>query len=175
MDMWIPFEIPAKSMENHDKSRRKIFGFIHLEKHVRDNTCNCMKKAVKEGAVFKEKITKVFINGEDTMPVLYIYEFKRHRCSAFHAVFVSACRTKTTVTTERNKLKVSTVRTMVHGTAKSRVATVDHLIDIFHFSISWMESVFNFFIVVGKNPLQDINKTIMKDDLKKRNPLTPQD
>ena len=30
---------------------------------------------------------------------------------------------------------------------------VDHLIDIFHLSISGMKSIFNFFIIVGKDSL----------------------
>ncbi len=34
MDMGIPFQIPAKSMQYHDKTRSKVFGFIHLKKHT---------------------------------------------------------------------------------------------------------------------------------------------
>lgn len=34
VDMWIPFEIPSKGMQNHNKPRREIFGFVHGEKHT---------------------------------------------------------------------------------------------------------------------------------------------
>lgn len=151
--MWIPFKVSAEGMEHHDKAGSKIFGFINFEKHERDNTRNRMKKTVKEGTVFKEELSKIFINGEDTVPVLYIYELKRHRGSAFHIVFISTGRTKTTVTAERNEFKVPTIGTVVHGTTKSRIAAVDHLIDIFHLSRSGMKCIFNFFIVVSKDSL----------------------
>ena len=39
---------------------------------------------------------------------------------------------------------------------------MDHLIYIFYFSIPGMESIFYFFIMVCKNFLQDIHKTIMR-------------
>ena len=87
------------------------------------------------------------------MPVLYIYELKRHRGSAFHIVFISTGRTKTTVTAERNEFEIPAIGTVVHGTTKSRIAAVDHLIDIFHLSRSGMKSIFDFFIIVCKDSL----------------------
>ena len=43
------------------------------------------------------------------------------------------------------------MRAAIHGTAEGRITTVDHLIDIFHLSLSGMKSIFNFFIIVSKN------------------------
>ncbi len=54
--------------------------------------------------------------------------------------------------------------------AESGIATVNHLIDIFHLRISGMKSIFNFFIIVGKNLLKYIHKTIMKENGRKRKP-----
>ena len=34
----IPFEIPAKSMKNHDITEREVFGFVHFKEHVENNT-----------------------------------------------------------------------------------------------------------------------------------------
>lgn len=34
MNVWIPFEIPAKSMKNHDIARSEISGFIHFKEHM---------------------------------------------------------------------------------------------------------------------------------------------
>lgn len=49
VDMWVRFQVPAKSMKDHDKTRSEIHGFIVLEEPIRNDTCNRMKKAVKEG------------------------------------------------------------------------------------------------------------------------------
>ena len=57
------------------------------------------------------------------------------------------------MTAERNEFEVPAVWTIVHGTAKRRITTVDHLIDIFHLSLSGMKSIFNFFIMVCKDSL----------------------
>ena len=114
-----------------------------------------MKETVKERAILQEKITEGRINGKNAMTVSDINELKGHRGSAFHGIFITAGRAETTVTTERNKLEIS---------------TVDHLIDIFHLSRSWMKSIFNFFIMICKDLLQDIHDSIMKEKDKKRNP-----
>ena len=65
-------------------------------------------------------------------------EFKGHRGSAIHGIFITAGSAETTVTTEGNKLEIS---------------AVDHLIDIFHLSRSGMKSIFDFFIMICKDLL----------------------
>jgi len=97
-----------------------------------------MKETVKERAILQEKITEGRINGKNAMTVSDINELKGHRGSAFHGIFITADRAETIVTTERNKLEIS---------------TVDHLIDIFHLSRSGMKSIFNFFIMICKDLL----------------------
>ena len=97
-----------------------------------------MKETVKERVILQEKITEGRINGKNAMTVSDINELKGHRGSAFHGIFITADRAETIVTTERNKLEIS---------------TVDHLIDIFHLSRSGMKSIFNFFIMICKDLL----------------------
>ena len=91
------------------------------------------------------------INGKDAVTMSSIYNFKRHGGSAVNGIFIAAGRTEAAFTAERNKFKCAAVRTAVHGTAKGRVAAVNHFIDIFHLSISGMKRIFNFFIIVSKN------------------------
>ena len=153
MNVGIPLEVPAKSMQDHDKTGSKILGFIQLEKHPGNHTVYCMKKTVKEREVPKEKIPEVFIDGEDTMAVPDIDGFKRHGGITLHGLFIAAGRTEAAVAPERNKLKVAAMRAAIHGTPKRRVATGKHFIDVLHLGFSGMESVFNFFIIVGKNSL----------------------
>ena len=74
---------------------------------------------------------------------------------------------------ERNKFKISAMRAAVHSTTKSRITTVDHFFDIFDLRRSGMKSIFNFFVVVGKDFLQNVHITIMRDFETKRNPLFP--
>lgn len=65
--------------------------------------------------------------------------------------FIAAGGTEATVTTERDKLKLSAVRTAIHGAAVGGIATMDHFVNISHLSWSGMESIFNFFIIVRKD------------------------
>ena len=102
------------------------------EKHV------SMKKAVKQGAVMKEKIPEVFINGEDAVPMGNIDKFKGHRGSTLHGIEITAGGTETAVAAEWNKFQLSTGRAAVHSPAKSEIAAVDHFIHVFNNSITWM-------------------------------------
>ena len=77
-----------------------------------------MEEAVQEGTVLKKKVAEIFINGKNAMAVLDIDEFKRHTGGSFHSIFISAGRTKATVTAKRNKLEVTTVRAGIHSAAK---------------------------------------------------------
>ena len=124
VDMGIPFEIPAKSVEDHDISGSEIFGLIELEKHTGDDTGNRMEETVEERAVLEEKGTEIFINGKDAMAMADIDELKKHRGGTFHGVFISAGRTETAATTERNEFQLAAVGTAVHGTTKGRIAAV---------------------------------------------------
>lgn len=56
VDVGVPFQGPAKGMEDADKARDKVFGLIDFIKHVRDNNADSLEKAVKEGAVFQEEM-----------------------------------------------------------------------------------------------------------------------
>lgn len=112
-----------------------------------------MKKTVEQRTVIEKKLPEIFINGKNAVSMPNIDQFKGHTGSAFHGIFVSAGRTETAMTTERNKFKLCTVRATIHGTTEGRITTVDHLIDIFHFRFSGMKSILNFFIIVGKDSL----------------------
>lgn len=67
-----------------------------------------------------------------------------------HIITKAAFRDKAA---ERNEFKISVISAGVRGTANRRNTTVDHFIDISHLRISGMKSIFNFFIMVGKNSL----------------------
>ena len=151
--MRIPFQVSAKSMQNHNETGRKVFGFIQVVEHTGDHAVYGVKETIEQRTVFEKELTKVIIKRENAMAVGDIYQFKRHIGSAFHGVFVAAGGTKAAVKTERNKLQFATVGAAVHGTTEGWITAVDHLIDIFHLSISGMKSIFNFFIIVGKDSL----------------------
>lgn len=54
-------------MKNADEARDKVFGFIDVMKHMKDNTADGLKKAVKERAFFEKKMAKFFINDKNAM------------------------------------------------------------------------------------------------------------
>ena len=123
-----------------------------------------MKKAVEKRTVKEEKLSEAGINGKDTMSVGDIDELKGHGGSAFHGVLVATGGAETAVAAEGDEFEFTAGRTAVHGAAKGRIATVNHLIDIFHFRIPGVESIYNFFIMVSKNLMKDIHKTIMQEN-----------
>lgn len=124
VDMGIPFEVPAKSVEDHDISRGEILGLVELEKHTGDDTGDRMEETVQERAVLEEKGTEIFINGKDAMAMADIDELKKHRGGAFHSVFITAGRAETAAATERDEIQLAAVGTAEHGTAKGRIAAV---------------------------------------------------
>ena len=120
-----------------------------------------MKQAVKEYTVFKEEVAEVFIDGENTMPVSNINQFERHVGGTFHGILIAAGRAETAVAAERDELKVAAFWTAVHSAAKRRVTTVNHLLDIIDHSVARMKSIYHFFIMIGKDFLENIHKIIM--------------
>lgn len=51
MDMRVPFQIPAKGVEDANKTRGKEFGFIVFMKHTSDNTVDSREEAMQKRAV----------------------------------------------------------------------------------------------------------------------------
>ena len=147
----IPLEISSEGMQDHDKTRSKVFRLIEMKKHPGNDTGNSMKQAVKKRAVIEKEITQIFINSENTVPVLNVNELTGHRGGAFHRVFVAAGGTEPAVTAEGNKLKLSAVRAAVEGSTVRRITTMDHLVNVSHLSWSGMKSIFDFFIIVRKD------------------------
>lgn len=139
--MGIPFQVPAEGMQDHDKPRSEIHGLVLLGKHAGNNTAYGMEKAVKQGAVIQEKLPEALVNGKDAVPVGDINQLKGHRGSALHGVLIAAGRAETAVAAEGDKFEFTTGRAAVHSPAESRVATMDHLIDVFDDGRAGMEFI----------------------------------
>ena len=103
VDMRIPFQIPAKGMKNHDKTGSEIHGHINFKKHSRNNAVYGMKEAVKEGTILQKEIPELAVNGENTVSVDAVDEFKGHRSSALHGVQIPAGRAEAAVAAEGNE------------------------------------------------------------------------
>lgn len=81
-------------MEDHDKARCEVHGFILLQEHTGNDTGDSMEKAVEQAAVMEEEFTELFIDGKNTVTVGNINEFKGHRGSTFHGIFIAASGTE---------------------------------------------------------------------------------
>ena len=137
VDMWVPFQIPAKGVKDHDETGGKIHGLILLKKQMGNNTVYSMKEAVKERTVTQKKLPELFINGKNTMAVGNINEFKGHRGSALHGVEISAGGTEAAVAAERDEFQLSAMRTAVHSPAERGIAAVNHFFHVFNDRIAW--------------------------------------
>ncbi len=100
-----------------------------------------MEQAVEEFTVFKKEMTEIFVDGENTMPVSNINQLEGHVGGAFHRVLIPAGGTETAVTAERDEFKLTAFRAAVHGTAIRRVTTMNHLLNVFNYSVARMKSI----------------------------------
>lgn len=71
-------------------------------------------------------------------------------------ILVSTGWAETAFTAERDKFKLSTMRTAKHSTALGSIAAKDHAIDIFHDGGPGMKEILDLFIVVSKNGLENV-------------------
>ncbi len=80
-----------------------------------------MEKAVEEASVMEEEFTELFINGKNTVAVGNINEFKGHRGSTFHGIFIATRGTETAMAAEGDKFKLTAMGAAIHGPAKGGV------------------------------------------------------
>ncbi len=170
MDVRIPFQRSAEGMQDTDETGDKVSAFIHFMEHSENDAAHSLKKAVKQGTVIEKERTQVFINGKNEVPVSTVNEFEGHFRRAVNAVFIAAGRAKFRVTAERNEFQFAAVGAAIHGAAVRRVSTVDHFLNIFHNNGTGMEDIFNFFVVLFKNLLKDVHKSIMREFRAESNP-----
>ena len=161
-------------MEDTDEPGDKIFAFIQLMEHPEDDTADSLEKTVKEGAVIQEERAQVFIDGKNEVPVCTVNEFKGDFGGAVNAVFIATGWTKLGMAAERDKFKFAAMGAPIHGAAVRRIPTVDHLLNVFHDNGTGMKDIFDFFVMLFKNLLKDVHKSIMQEMRAESNP-TPQD
>lgn len=148
VDVRIPLEVASKGMQDHDEARGVVFRTVHPAEERKDNAGDCVKEAVKERAVFKEKRAQKFIDGEDAVPVPYADKLKGHIGSTFHGVLRAAGGAEAALAAERDKFELTAGRAAVHGAAKRGISAAEHLIDIFDLTVPGMEDVLNLFVMV---------------------------
>lgn len=83
-------------------------------------------------------MSEFFIDRKNTMTMRTVNELKRHRGGAFLTVFYSARGTESALTAERDKLKMPTGGTGIESTAKRRVTTMKHPVNVFDYVMIWM-------------------------------------
>ena len=99
-----------------------------------------------------------------------INQFEGHGSKPVVGMPGPACRAKFGMATKRNKFKISTMRTAVHGTAIGGIPTVDYFFDVFHYNRSWFYIVFNNFIIIFEHLLYHIHEIIMEQSRAENKP-----
>lgn len=141
VDMRIPFQRSAKSMENADKTGNKVSGHVHFMEHTQDNTSDGNEKAVEKGTVLQEEVTELLIDGKDAVAMGALDEFEGHGIGTVLAVFDAAGRAETAFAAEGNKFHVSAFRTGVHCAAKRGITAMDHLVNVGDDTLAWMQDI----------------------------------
>lgn len=140
-------------MEDTDETGSKVLRFVKVIKHTKDNISDRVEETVQERTVLKEVNTKFFRDSEHAVSVNAGNELAGHMERPKLIVLVTAGRTETAFTTERDKLHFATTRTCKESPTKGRIAAVNHLIDIFNNRRARMELINNLFIIIAKNGL----------------------
>lgn len=153
MDMRIPFQIASKGVKNTDKSRGKIFSFIHFGKHTEDNITNRMKETIEQSSILEKVNTKFFGNGKNTMPMNARDKLAGHMKRTLLIVEITTRRAETALATKGNKFQIATVRAAIHGATIGGVTTMKHLVDVFNNRSAWMKFVNHMFIIIIKDRL----------------------
>ena len=60
-----------------------------------------MEKTIKQITVFKEEMTKIFVNSKNTVAMRNRNKFRCHCMSASDSIFIAAGRTEAVVASER--------------------------------------------------------------------------
>lgn len=170
VNMGIPFKVSSKGMEDTDETGSETFRFVFALEHSKDHTADSREKTVKQCSVSKEKVSQFFGNGKNTVPMRNINEFEGHGGSSVDGIFDTAGWAETAVATERNKFEHTTGRAPVHGSTKGRIPAMNHFFNILDNSLPRMKNIYHFFIMVCKNILKYVHKSIMREKGTKRNP-----
>jgi hypothetical protein len=80
-------------------------------------------------------------------------ELAGHRKRALQVIYVSASRAETRFATKSNVFKFTTIRTGIESTTIRWITAVNHLGDVFKFSLARMKFVKNMLIIIDKNVL----------------------
>lgn len=97
---YVSYTKPALAVVKIPEAFEKSYFLLVLN---RNEWHNFSVTVALKGTIKCISILKYFINGEDTMAVLLIYQLEGHSGSAFHGIFITTGRTEATVTVERNK------------------------------------------------------------------------
>ena len=127
-----------------------VFTIVVINAGYRDDRPSKVTANIEDHGL-PEKSDAGSIYSKNAVSVLDVNEFEGHLSSSFHGIFITTGRAETAVAPERDIFEITAVGTAKHGTAKRRVATVDHFVDIFKLTFTRVECIFNFIIIIIEN------------------------
>ena len=96
-------------------------------------------------------MTKFLIDCENTMTMCAVNKLKGHTGRAFLGILHTASRAEAAFAAEGNKFHVVASGADIHGTAKRRIATINHFFYIFDDGVTRMLNINHFLKMVFKN------------------------
>lgn len=170
MNMGIPLERAAKGVKNADKAWDKMFGFIDVVEHAKNDGLNSMKKTVQKRTVTAEENAKIIRNSEDAVPMRTRNHLDGHRSGTLKGIKVAAGRAKPAFAMEWDKLQGTTRRAAVHSAAIRRITAVNHALNVFKNDWASFEGILDFLKMVRKNLLQNVHGNIIQQKFGFRSP-----
>lgn len=129
MDMRIPLEVTAKSMERTDDTRSKGFLMIERVHPVSDHLSRSLEQKIKKGAVLAKEFTKLLWNGKNNVPVAAVDQLCRDRIGTIGLIGGAAGIAETGFTAERDIVEMIAVMTVVKSIALFQITTIKHFLD----------------------------------------------
>ena len=143
-------------MKDTNKARSKVFSFVNLRKHTKDDISDRMKKTLQERMIIQEKNAKFFGNRKDTVSVAAGNQFAGHTKSPFLMIHVTTGRAETAFTGKGNRFQLATMRTAINGLSVGGIMAVDHTFDVIQDIFTRPEDIADVFKVVRKNGLENV-------------------
>lgn len=102
MYMRVPFKVTAKSLQDADESRGKLFRFVYHMEHGEAHAPHGGKRAPQKFAVFQEKVAQLFRDGEYAVAVAAVYQPEGHGSGTVNGIHVHTGWAELAVTAERH-------------------------------------------------------------------------
>ena len=130
VDMRIPLQVTAESMEGTDDSRGKGFLMIEGVHPIGNNLSSGLEENIKKLSVTAKKFTEFLRNRKDNVPVAAVDELCGNGIGTICLIGGAAGIAEAGFAAERHKAEVIAVRTAIQSIALFQISAMKHFFNL---------------------------------------------